>query len=95
LVQYGSDTGYPDDRFRPCRALQEVLGLAREYGVAAEPYDLHIAKHLPCRRGRERRDESLSLLYVCLYRLVLFLLPPRLSLPGTLRVLMDLLDLSE
>jgi hypothetical protein len=95
LVQSGSDTGYPDDRFRPCRALQEVLGLAREHGVATEPYDLHIAKHVPCRRGRERRNQSLSLLYVSLYRRLLFLPPPRLSLPGTLHVLVGLLDLSE
>lgn len=51
LVQYGSHTGYPDDRFWPCRAMQEVLGLAREHGVATESYDLYIAKHLPCRRG--------------------------------------------
>ena len=69
--------------------------MARKHGVATEPYDVHIAKHLPCRRRRECRDQSLSLLHVCLYRLILFLLSPRLPLPGPLHVLMDLLARSE
>ena len=66
--------------------------MARKHGVATEPSDVHTAEHFPCRRGRERRDQSLSLVHVYLYRFLLFLLPPRLSLPGTLPVLMGLLD---